>query len=142
MASYMPQQLFNMCAVGAAKISVVHGEPIEPVSDYVAQQYNQTHRDEHLPEDIAFAAESILVYLRSARPEHSLLQRLTQLEFCIKHYEPDGRKRPTKLFGGTWFNKESAPLQNKAKNCVAQILAYDLLVISGSIPVAPPGWHL
>ena len=142
MASYMPQQLFNMCAVAAAKFSLLHGEPIEPVSEYVAQQYSHMHRDEHLLEDIATAAKAILQYLRSAGPEHLLLEHLRQMEFCIKHYEPDGRKRPTKLFGGSWFNKEQAPLQDKAKHCVAHILAYNLRVIGGSIPVAPPGWRL
>lgn len=142
MASYMTQQLFNMCAVSAAKFSAEHQKPIDAVAYYVAQQYENDFLDEHLADEIATATTYIINYLRSAGYENSLIGQLIQMEFCIRHYEPDGKKRSTRIFGGTFFNKERAPLQDKAKNCASQILAYNLRVIGGSIPAAPPGWSL
>jgi len=134
--SYVPQQLFNMCAVSVGKIGAVSGETIESVSRQLTKHYDHTYQDEYLAEDIAVAAKDVSDYLRSAGRERVLVDSLTQMQFCIKHFQPDGKNRPFKLFGGTWFNKESAPLEDKPKKCLAQILAYNLRVVGGSTELA------
>jgi len=140
--SYMTQQLFNMCAVTAAKIAATSGESVDSVSTRLAKDYRSSYQDEHLAEDIAAAATHINKFLQSTLPAGTLVAGLTQMQFCIKHFRVDGSKRPFRLLRGAWFNKERAPLQDKVKQCVNQIAIYHIRVVSSSIPIALRRWHL
>ncbi len=141
MASYITQELFNMCAVTAAKISTASGQSIEFVAEYLANKYSE-YQDQDLSGDIATASVKVIDFMQNALPPETLVGNLTQMQFCIKHYNLDGRKKARKLFRGTFFNKEKRELEDKVDQCVANVATYHFLVINGSIPVAPKGWSL
>lgn len=142
MARYITQQLFNMCAVSAAKISSASGQSLEDVARQLAETYSGSYEDEDLAGEIAMAADQIAVFVQKVLPPPTLVGNLTQLQFCIKHYQPNGKKWPSRLFGGTLFNKVGEPLQDKVRQCVANIATYHLLVVNGAIPLMPQGWKL
>lgn len=142
MSAYMTQQLFNMCAVSTAKISVATSHPVEVAAAQLAENYACSYQDEDLAQDIAFAATKVSELMRGVWPPDALVGSLTQLQFCIKYYDPSGKKIRRKLFSGTWFNKESTPIQDKVEKCVANIATFYILVLNGTIPPAPDGWNL
>src|SRR5688572_19158230 len=63
MGRYMPQQLFDMCAVSAAKISALSGEPIEFVAEQLANTYQRDYQDENLSQDISAAASNVKTFV-------------------------------------------------------------------------------
>lgn len=137
MGRYMPQQLFDMCAVSAVKISALSGEPIESVAEQLANTYQPDYQDE----DISAAASNVKTFVVKFLSKEALAASLTQFQFCIKHYTSDGKKRPLRL-GGTFFNKEKQQLPDKVATCLSDIAAYYFLVIGGAIRIAPEGWRL
>ncbi len=139
MASYITQELFNMAAVTTAKITAASEHSIEFVAEELANDYRE-YQDQNLSEDIATASVKVTDFMQNALPLKSLVGNLTQIQFCIKHYSPDGKKKPRKLLRGTWFNKEKLELEDKVDQCVANVMTYHFLVINGSIPIAPKGW--
>ena len=140
--SYMPQQLFNMCAVTTAKISVATERSVEAIASQVTASYTDTYKDVHLAEEVAEAASKIAAWLEGAMPDGSLVGALTHMQFCIKNYSPNGKKLRRKLLGGTWFNKESEPIEDKVRACVANVATFYILTINGQVPIAPRGWTL
>jgi hypothetical protein len=142
MPQYITQQLFNMCAVSVVKISSASGQSLAEVASQLAETYGGSYGDEDLAGEIALAADQIGVFIRRVLPSSSLVGNLTQLQFCIKHYQPNGKKWPSRLFGGTLFNKEREPRHDKVRQCAANIATYHLLVINGVIPLMPQGWKL
>lgn len=140
--SYMPQQLFNMCAVTTAKISVATEQPVEAIALQVTASYTDTYKDVHLAEEVAEAASRIAALLKGTMPDGSLGGALTQMQFCIKNYSPDGKKLRGKILGGTWFNKEPKPIEDKVGVCFANVAAFHILTINGQVPIAPRGWTL
>jgi hypothetical protein len=141
MGRYMPQQLFDMCAVSAAKISALSGEPIESVAEQLANTYQRDYQDENLSQDISAAASNVKTLVVKFLSEEALAARLTQFQFCIKHYKSDGKKRPFRL-GGTFFNREKQQLPDKVATCLSDVAAYYFLVTGGAIRIAPEGWRL
>lgn len=142
MAEFITQEMFNMFAVSAAKISVASGKNIREAIEIIMSNYAGTYLDASLVYEIEIAADKAKKFMLDVLPPETLVSNLTQMQFCIKHYNPDGSKKRKKLFGGTFFNKEKNEVDNKAENCLANIATYHMLVVSGSIPIAPRGWSL
>jgi hypothetical protein len=141
-AEYIPQEMFNMLAVSAAKISAASDESIGEATDLIMGNYEGTYLDAYLAQEVENAANKVKDFMLNALPPETLVGNLTQMQYCIKNYNPDGTKKRKKLFGGTWFNRENAEINDKVKNCVANVATYHMLVIGGSIPIAPQGWSL
>lgn len=138
----MPQQLFNMCAVSTAKIAAASGQSTSEVGRQVTAAYMRTYQDQHLEEDVSDAANQVSGFIQSVLPPQSLVANLTQIQFCIKHYRTNGKKRLPSLLGGTFFNRMGSPVPDKVKQCVAEVATYHMLVMAGTIPLAPAGWSL
>lgn len=130
-----------MCAVTAAKISTASGQSIEFAAEQLANKYSE-YKYQELSGDIATASVKVIDFMQNALPPETLVAGLMQMQFCIKHYNPDGKKKTGKRFGGTFFNKEEHELEDKVDQCVANVATYHVLVINGSIRVAPKGWSL
>lgn len=124
MSNYMPQYMFNICAVTAAKIANSSDQSIEKVSQGLADNYAKSYSDINLGKDIATAARDAIDYIQSPIPNSSIPAIMTQLQFSILNYEPDGAVRKKKLLGGTWFNKEKFQIPNKAEKCKLDIIIY------------------
>ena len=142
MARYITQQLFDMCAVSAAKISAANSTPLAEVSKQLAETYSQSYNDDNLPQEISVAAEQIAAFVSRVLPPVTLVGNLTQLQFCIKNFQPNGKRWPMKLLSGALFNKSSRPLPDKVRQSLANVATYHVLVINGAIPLAPTGWKL
>ena len=141
MAGYITQELFNMAAVTTAKISAASEHSIEFVAELLANDYSK-YQDQDLSGNIATAAVRVIDFIQNALPPETLVGGLMQMQFCIKHYHPDGTKKARKLFGGTFFKKEKCELEGKIDQCMKDVMTYHLLVINGSIPAAPDGWRV
>lgn len=142
MANYMPQYLFNICAVTAAKIAVSSDKTLEEAAQILSDNYKNSYDDQNLERDISKAAHEVIDFMDSALPGSSMTANMTQLQFTIVNFEPDGKKRAKKIFGGTWFNKQKDQIHNKVEQCKVNIATYHLLLVGGSLPLAPSGWSL
>lgn len=140
MPGYMPQRVFNMCAVSAAKISAETNRPVEDVAAEIAELYIRTYDDSCLAQEIAQAATRVCEFMQRAMPPNALISTLTQMQFCIRYYHPSGKRMRRKVFGGTLFTKERAPIPKKEDTCAANIATFHVLVINERIPLAPNGW--
>jgi hypothetical protein len=130
-----------MCAVTAAKISAASKRPVEDVASELTSSYSE-YQDRSLATEIAEAAYNISGFIQKELPPESIVGNLTQIQFCIKNYHPNGNKKRSRILGGTFFNKERKELEDKVKQCVANVATYHYLVINGTIPIAPQGWSL
>jgi len=142
MAEFVSQEMFNMFAVSAAKISAGTGKTLEESTALVVSYYEGTYRDQNLARDIEIAAKKVKDYMLAVLPPETLSGNLTQMQFCIKNYKLDGTKKRKKIWDGTFFNKEKKEIENKIQNCLASVATYHTLVVGGSIPIAPQGWSL
>lgn len=131
-----------MCAVTAAKLAASGSVTLQEAARMLSENYQNSYSDNNLVRDIETAAAHVTEFIESALPNSSIPANLTQLQFSIVNFEPDGSKRKKKLLGGTWFNKEKRELPNKVKQCAANIATYHLLLVGGSLPLAPDGWSL
>lgn len=142
MAKYIDQELFNMCAVTALKIGCASGQSVASASQLIAKEYSRSYQDKSLAEEIEDAANKIAEFLSHALPNSSIASACTQMQYCIKHFNLDGSKKRKKILGGVWFTGETKELDNKVDTCAVNIITYHMLVIGGTIPVAPRGWNL
>lgn len=142
MASFMPQYIFNICAVTAAKIAASSETTIKEAAKMLSDNYKKSYDDLHLERDIEIAAELTIAFMESALPGNSIPANINQLQYTIVNFEPNGEKRNKGIFSGTWFNKEKRQIENKVQQCKLQISTYHLLLVAGSLPLAPQGWSL
>ena len=142
MPKFIDQELFNMIAVTALKISTISGESLASVSESVTKNYSRTYQDSNLCNEIIDSAEKIESFLTEALPEGSLRSACTQMQYCIKNFKSDGSKKRKKILNGAWFSGENQEIENKVGRCAAIIITYHLLVVGGKIPIAPKGWSI
>lgn len=143
MPRYMPQEVFNLCAVTTAKMSAMTGAAIEGYALKMADAH-RTYADDpiYLAADIESSAEKIISFLSSLFPKEVIPGACTQLQYCIKHFCTDGSKKRRRIFGGSLFNYERSEISNKVKQCTTTIATYHAAVVSGLIPLTPDGWTL
>ena len=134
--------MFNICAVTAAKISHSSDQSIEEASQGLADNYARSYSDIALGRDIAMAARQAIDFIQSVLPNSSISANMTQLQYSIVNFEPDGTKRKKKLLGGTWFNKEKSQLPDKVDRCRLELTTYHNLIVAGVLPLAPQGWSI
>lgn len=142
MAKFIDQEVFNMCAVSAADISARSDKSVGEVAAFIASQYEGTYQDVNLAQDIKIAANKVTEFISGVLPPETLAGNLRQMQFCIKNYNLDGTKKRKKLFDGTLFNEVKKENTDKVQDCVVNIATYHMLVIGGSIPIAPHGWSM
>lgn len=142
MPSYIPQYMFNICAVTTAKIAASNGKPIREAANLLANNYKKSYDDINLEDDILTAAINVTEFIKSSIPGNSIPGCMTQLQYTIVNFEPSGRKRRKRLFGGTWFNKEKSEIKDKVQQCKINIATYHILLIGGSLPLVPDGWSV
>lgn len=140
MAKFIPQYIFNMCAVTAAKTAASSDRTIGEAARLLSNNYERSYADRELHEDIELAGKEVAEFIKSVLPVESFVSNMIQLQYTIVNYEPSGKKRRKKMFGGTWFNKEKSQIPNKVEVCKANIATYHLLLVGGSLPLAPRGW--
>ncbi|MDD2762135.1 MAG: hypothetical protein PHH11_17805 [Methylomonas sp.] len=142
MAEFIRQEMFNMFAVSAAKISAASNKSIREATALIMNNYQGAYLDANLAKDVETAANGVTEFMLGILPPETLTGNLTQMQFCIKNFNPDGTRKRKRIFGGTFFNKEKSEIRNKVQSCKANIATYHMLVIGGSIPIAPQGWSL
>lgn len=142
MSRYIDQGTFNTAAVIATGHLMFNPPAFIDVVFKIAESFKDSYKDETLVKDISDAGREIALLLEKAFPREEQLNQLTQIQFCIKKYNPDGTKIPFRIFNGVLFSAEKSPIQNLAKNCVADVTAYMSLVSKGTIPKMPIGWKL
>lgn len=142
MAKYINQDIFDMCAVMALKISYRNDKPISETSITVADAYKNTYADVDLIENIETAAKNIKQFIEDNLPSGSMVDNCTQLQFCIHTYNPDGTKKKKKIFGGTMFTSEKHPIPDKVEKCSRNLLLYHMHIMNGVIPIVPKNWSM
>lgn len=139
---YMPQDLFNLCAVTASKASVFTGKSIKQVSEEVTLGYIHTYSDQSLPGEVAEAAHLIIEYIQEYFAGTDEIRKLTHLQYCIDNYEADGNPKKKKFLGGTVFKYETEEIKNKPHVCICDIANFILRTEDRTIPTVPNGWNL
>ncbi len=76
----------------------------------------------------------VLELMRTITKDEQLPATMAQIQYCIKNYEPSGRKRRKRLLSGTFFNKEKARNPNRAKGCASNVIIYCSGSLNGTFP--------
>lgn len=142
MSGYMPQYMFNLCAITAGRLAELSENTIEYYGNYFQKQYENDYDDLYLERDIPEAAKAIIAFVEKELPNASLPATLTQLQYSVSKYQPNGKKRKKKIFGGTFFNKIEHPPDDRIMECKKEIILYHTLLITGVLPLVPEGWSL
>ncbi len=136
----MPQDVFNMCAVSAARYIDAEGSTVEEFAKLITDSYRRDYIDDNIEKDIITAAHKVASLMASVFPGEKVSSALLQTQFCIKKYHPNGKKKF--FLQGQLFNKQKTPLTNRVTQCAANVMTYHLGTLSGTFPIAPKGWSL
>lgn len=136
----MPQDVFDMCAVTAARFQDADEVGIEEFARRIAERYRRDYIDDGFEVDVISAAHHLVKLMEGFFPGQKVSASLRQIQYCIKRFRPDGRKKP--FFQGQWFNQQKSPLNDRVKKCVSNVAVFHLGTLSGKFPIAPEGWSL
>ena len=143
MASYMPQDVFDMCVVSAVKIHMVSGDSLGQVCSQICGYYKNSYpHDADFELEIKKTSGKLLEAMRSQFEDEQLPPAMTQLQYCITNYELNGKKKRKRLLSGTLFTKTKSRNPNRAKGCLQNMTVYHVGTMTGDFPVAPTGWSL
>lgn len=92
MASYMPQHVFNMCAVTAVQYNASEGTTIEEFAKRISDSYRRHYIDDGYEEDIVLAAHNVAKFIELSFPGTKAATSVRQLQYCIKKFHPSGKK--------------------------------------------------
>ncbi len=81
MVEFITQEIFNMCAVSAAKISAASEKTVGEAAALIASHYEGTYPDENLVQDIEIAANKVREFIIGVLPPETLAGNLTQMQF-------------------------------------------------------------
>lgn len=140
MAGYMPQHVFNMCAVTAAQFNASEDTTIEEFAKSISDKYRRHYIDDGYEEDIVLAARDVAKFLESSFPGTKAAASVRQLQFCIRKFHASGKKRF--FLQGTIFTQQKTPMPSRVKQCVTDVVVFHLGTLSGKFPLAPPHWSL
>jgi hypothetical protein len=140
MASYMPQHVFNMCAVTAVLYNASEDTTIEEFAKRISDSYRRHYIDDGYEEDIVLAARNVAKFIESSFPGTKAATSVSQLQYCIKKFHPSGKKRF--FLQGTIFTRQKTPLPSRVKQCVTDVVVFHLGTLSGKFPLAPSHWSL
>lgn len=140
MSNYMSQDVFDMCAVTAAQYIDAEGITIEESAKLITDAYRGDYVDDNIEKDIITAAHKVASLMASAFPDKEVSSALPQIQFCIKKYHPNGKKKF--FLQGQLFNKQKTPLTNRVTQCAANVITFHLGTLAGTFPIAPKGWSL
>jgi hypothetical protein len=138
----MPQDVFNLCAVTAAKVTGFTGKSIEQVSQEITSGYIHTFSDQNLSKEVAEAASSIREYIREYFVGTDEVRKLTHLQYCIDNYDVEGQLRQKSFLSGTSFKHETNEIKFKPHVCSCNIANLILRIEDQTIPNPPDGWTL
>lgn len=74
MASYVPQHVFNMCAVTAVQYNASEGTTIEEFAKRISDSYRRHYIDDGYEEDIVLAARNVAKFIESSFPGRNFTQ--------------------------------------------------------------------
>ena len=115
MSRYMPQDVFDMCAVSAVKIHMRGGGSLGDVCTEVCKAYANYYRDDRsFPLEIMNVSEKILEWGRSFGDDQVPLI-MTQIQYCLTYYEVDGAKKKKRFLNGALFRRPKTHNPNRAK---------------------------
>ena len=140
MASYMPQHVFNMCAVTAEQYNASEGTTIEEFAKRISDSYRRYYIDDGYEEDIVLATRNAAKFIESSFRDTKAAAAVRQLQYCIKKFHPSGKKRF--FLQGTIFTQQKAPLPNRVSQCVIDVAVFHSGTLSGKFPLAPQDWSL
>jgi hypothetical protein len=140
MNSYMPQDMFDMIAVTAALYKESRGLTIEEVAKVFCDLYRNDYIDDGYDIDVVSAAHKVLDFMKTTFPGVNVATPLIQMQYCIKHFRPNGKKKG--LLQGQLFNQQKTPLPNRIEQCLSDIMIFHIGSLSGTFPVAPEGWSM
>lgn len=137
MNSYMPQDVFNVCAVTAALHESVS---IEDFAKQISDVYRQRYIDDGFNEDIITAAYNVVELMKTAFPGKKVTPAILQIQYCIDNYHPNGKKKS--FLRGQLFNKQMTPLPNRVTQCRTDVMTFHFGTLAGTFPIVPKGWSL
>lgn len=140
MASYMPQDVFNMCVVTAAGCYGSEKVSVEECARFMSDQYRKDYIDDGFEKDIVIAAYKVIAIFQQEFPGKPVSSAIRQMQYCIKTYHPNGKKKG--FFQGQLFNKQKQPIPDRISQCVANIMTFHIGTLSRNFPVAPKGWSM
>lgn len=142
MAYYMPQDVFDMAVATSVKLHVGNGIPVPELLDQIGRPYAKAYPGDDFYGELSDAVEKILKSFRSKLEDEQLPSAMTQMQFCLKNFHADGRRKKKRLFGGTLFTRSKEPVPNRVDRCVLNLIKFHAGTEHGLFPRAPAGWTL
>jgi hypothetical protein len=135
MARYMPQDIFNGCAIFTAMAN--YNEQLKKDVPTIFSRYQNSYKDDKkMFDDVEEASSLVLQAVGMHYPEEgSQMVMLRQIFSLNKYYELDGQKKKNNLLNGTFFNKERRYNGERAKVCAREIMVYIAGTQTGLFPV-------
>jgi hypothetical protein len=136
MAGYMPEDLFEFGAYTIAMIHVAKGLPIEDVADRLHKSYKNSYLDDDIRDQWVEAANIVIGLVETHFPNlepRVKASTLKHIQTAVMEYQPDGKKRRKKLFGGTIFNKSKTANYQRTKTLSRNFICYHALLSVGLI---------
>lgn len=141
MVSYMPRDLFDMAVVTSVRLHTMTGDSLDQFCVEVCKSHRHLFPDDvDLEPEIKETSRELLEMMRSQFKDEHLSSAMKQLQFCIKNYTLDGKKKHSRFFGGAWFSRSKSRNPNRVKGCLRNIIVYHTGTINATFPLAPTGW--
>jgi hypothetical protein len=132
----MPQRVFDVGALTIAFLHLRTEKPIETFAIQVLREYERSYLDDNVLSQWIDAANLAIKTIDTLFPgaaKDVQIATLVHLKNCVVKYDPDGKKRPKRLLGGTWFNKDKEPNHQRVTDFVKHLMTYHFLLMSGEI---------
>jgi len=140
MGKYMPNDLFNLCAITVAKLSHVSEQPSAVFAQELWNGYISDYPDDDVVEDWIKASEAVQEILSETVESENLPSVYTQLQFCFEKFNSDGTPKRKKLFGGTLFNKQKFKDGNRVSDFLRCFTSFYAASAMESLPPFPDGY--
>lgn len=136
----MPQDFFDICAVTTARLKVNDKVSIEDFIHQVCDNYRRDYIDDGYEQDLVIATNNVIQTIESFFPKDQISSALRQMQYCIKYFKTNGKKRF--FLQGQIFHRQKVPLDDRIGQCTSDILCYHFGTINGHFPLAPKEWTL
>src|SRR6267143_2545957 len=125
----MPQDVFDMCAVTAARFKDAKGVTIEEFARRISERYRRDYIDDGFEPDIIDAARHLVKLMEGLFPGHRVSSSLRLIQYCITKFHPNGKRKF--FLQGRLLNQQRTPIPDRVRKCVSNVTVYHLGTLAG-----------
>ena len=138
MTYYMPQHLFNATVLGLALGQyVAETSPAEAraITDKAVSSYQDFYTEDDFLPEAEDCATRTLAWLRDTygNDEQMMVAALAAFNDAVHKYNPDGNRKPWRLFNGLKFTSAREPVPDRSQKYFEDLARYFMHIQTGKI---------